>query len=788
MFQNYLKIAFRQLARHRAFTFINLLGLVSGLTVAMFILLYVWEELHYDRFQEHADRTWRIVRQHENVPPAVTCAWPVGTYAEEKLPEVEAATHLLRCVPDPVLARGQEGFYETGGFYVDKNFFEIFSYPLQYGTEATAFSSPNSILLNREMAAKYFNQEDPTGKTLQLNGTTDYVVTGVFDKLPGNSHFNFRFLLYTDQLASLMPVPLESDWWFMVFQTYIRTTEGINSDDLGRRITATVHENSEDEADFIPQRLTDIHLHSDFGGELQANSDLRMVCLLLGIAAIILVLGCTNYINLTTSLFSKRLEEVGVRKAIGAEKGQLVTQFLTESLLMTTIAFVISISLVEMLLPLAGSFTGQVSSLGPGGHLTFLITMLGMATLTGLLSGIYPSLQASRTDSLGLLKRQSALTGGRTPVWKWLVTGQFSLAIVLIFSTLLVWQQLDFMQNKKLGFDEEHLIAVPVRDKNLMDKPDFVKNFFRGNPSVLSVSSSTNLPTIAAPATTLEPLPGSGGDKFKSHLYFVDDAYLRTLGIELLAGENFKPGAGTDTLHPVLVNEQLALSMGWEEPSQSVGKSIGFWGQQYRVGGVVKNFHLETVRRSILPLILLPEMGKCEGLVMRLQSGKLSGHLASIERAWNEIAPGQPFAYNFLDEKVALQYESERKYRGIISGATMLALLIANLGLFGLMAFAVERRRKEIGIRKVLGAKTSGIVGLLSKDFLKLVLIALVIASPLAYFFMEKWLQDFAYRIDIQWTVFALAGIVAVAVAFLTVSFQSVKAALANPVKSLRSE
>ena len=482
-------------------------------------------------------------------PPSVTAAYPLAPLIEDQLPEVLHTTRIMKYWFDPVLSTEEEGFYEPEGYFVDEHFFDVFDFPLAAGSAEAAFNAPNAILLTRPLAEKLFGSEDPIGRSITYNASHDFVVTGVFDEIPGNSHFSFRYLLFSNRLADLLELPLDT-WGFNAFHTYVVAAPNVDSEQLGQRITGTVQAHSDDEGRYFVQPISDIHLRSDYGGELQANSDIRFVWLLLGIAGIILLLACVNYTNLTISLFNRRLREVGVRKTVGASRSQLFTQFLIESLLLTLLAFCLAVITVELVVPFAQGFTGQQISLNPMGQTIFIGAMLGVALLTGLISGLYPAWIVSRHQSLGLMQGIKTSFSRRTLVLKGLVAGQFALATLLIFNTFLLYQQLDFMQNKKLGYEEERVIVAPVRDPLLLERPALVKQQFLNNPAVAAVASSATLPTLPAPATTLAPLPDSQREPFKTFFYFIDEAYLETFGITLIAGGNFEASDESDEANP----------------------------------------------------------------------------------------------------------------------------------------------------------------------------------------------------------------------------------------------
>ena len=624
--------------------------------------------------------------------------------------------------------------------YIDDRFFEVFDFPLAQGQRDQVLATPNAIILSETAAEKYFGEEDPLGKTLVYNAEEIFTVTGVLAPMPGNSHFDFDVLIKPADLSALIGISgLEENWGLQAFITYVKIPAGPDLTALEEEVTSFVNGVSELEGDHSFFPLTAIHLNSEVNGELGTNSSWQFVGLLLGICAIILLLAAINYTNLTTSIFNKRVKEVGIRKTVGAQRRQLLLQFLGESMLMSLSALVVAIMFVQVALPALRQATDRSLVLDSSAVAMLYGGAALIALLTGLLAGLYPSWFIAGQWQQPLL-RSLRPRPSRTPLWKWLVVGQFALATLLLVNTGMILQQVQFMQNKPLGFDEELLVTIPVRDQELTDNPALVKTALQQLPGVEAVSSTAHYPGANAPGTTFGGDPERQTEPFKAEIYFVDEDYLPTIGVEFVAGRNFA-GPTEAEKNAIVLNERAAIAFGFLEPAAALDETISFWGADRRVVGIVRDFHHASTRQPIEPIILTPDFDYCQGLVVKLRSGELNDRLAGLSSAWAGLSDTQPFAYRFLDEDIARYYAAERQFTKILTGAALLSLLIACLGLLGLTAFAVERRTKEMGIRKVLGASAASIMGLFNREFLVLVLVAILFAIPLAWWVMQSGWQ-----------------------------------------------
>ena len=787
MLKNYLKISLRTLQKYKGYAFINVFGLAIGLACCLLIVLFVRDELNYDRFHENADRTYRIVRQEGQLAPSVTVAAPLAPALATTFPEVEHATRMFHYWFTPLLSRGDEGFYEDRIFFTDGAFFDVFDFTLLRGNAASALREPFSILLTETMARKYFGDEDPIGQTLTMNAAHPFTVTGILEDPPRTSHFTFDFLAAIESLPAVMGWPtVMENWGLGAFYTYLVLPEGYDPALLDEKLAE--YNPSGVAARYFVQPLTDIHLNSNYRGEIEPGSDIRYVWLLSGIALMILLLACMNYTNLATARFARRMREVGIRKVVGAQRGQLMGQFLGESVLLSMVALLVALALLEGLLPAFSTLIDGTLTFEIVEDYSLLAAIVGVALLAGLIAGSYPAFYLSAFHPGTALKGVQN-RGRRTPLRKVLVVTQYAIAVVLLAGTGIVYQQLNYMRTAKLGFEKEQLVIIPVRDERVQARPDAAKAAFSALSEVMSVSSSTSLPGTPMSGTSDARRAGAADDEpFQINLGWIDADYVETLDIGMAAGRDFSDAFPTDHEETLLLNENAARQFGWARAEDAIGEVINIWGEQRQVIGVMNNFHFESLRESIEPLLFFPEMDECRGLIVRLRTNDLAATMGNLEAAWKGLSTTQPFTYSFLDDTLETLYVAETRWGRIIGTATLFALLIACLGLFGLASFLAEQRTKEIGVRKALGASAPQIALLLSSAFARLVVVAFVVATPIAYFAAQRWLDTFAYRITLSGWVFLAAGLIALGVALLAVSYQSVKAALADPVKALRYE
>jgi len=784
MIKNYLKIALRNLARHKGYSFINIAGLAIGMACCILILLWVQDEVSYDRFHENGRNIYRVLQNINFADHSTTWAinqGPLGPSLEQDYPEIVNTTRYTR--RRLRFNYGEKTFDEVAAM-ADGSIFEMFTFPLLRGDPATALSDPFSIVLTEEMAEKYFGDEDPLGKVLKADNTWDFLVTGILKEVPHNSHIRFDFVIpfvFGRELNYTV-----DRWNNSQFTTYVQLQEGIPVEEVISKISRHLFEKPtiEKDASLTLQPLSRIHLYSNY--EFDApHGDMTYVLIFSLVAFFILLIACINFMNLTTARSGNRAREVGMRKVSGAYKSDIIKQFFGESLLLAFIALVISVCLVLLLLPVFNNLAAkELSLLGMGSQ--WLLFGLGViALLTGLVSGIYPALFLSAFQPVKVLKGSSHSKAKGALFRKALVVFQFSLAILLLVCTTIVYNQLNYMSNKKLGYEKEHLLYFGMRGE-IRQKFDAVKSELLQNPHVLSVSAGSNVPTYGYSfSNSLWKWEGQDPDEeILMRATFVDEGFFKTLGMEIIEGRPFSREFATDA-NAYMVNQNAAAAMGM---SSALGKTLSGGNRTGSIVGVVKDYHFRSLRQEIDPLILIFSPDNSGVLFTRLRGEDMPKTIGYIEGVWNKFAPGFDFNFRFMDEALDDLYRAEQRTGTIFRYFSFLAILISCLGLFGLASFMAEQRTKEIGIRKVLGATVSNIVMLLSKDFTKWVLVANVLAWPVAYYAMSRWLQGFAYRTPVSWWAFLIAGVLALLIALFTVSFQAVKAALTNPAETIKYE
>lgn len=804
MLKNYFKITVRNLRKQFGYTTINILGLAVGIACCLLIFLYVQHELSYDRHHEKADRIFRVgldARIGDKDFLAPISPEPMREALVTDFPEVEAATRLFAF--DNVVSVGHDDryFLEKGFFYADSTVFEVFTFSLLQGDPTTALTDPFTVVLTASTAQKYFGEANPVDATLLIDGR-DYRITGVMEDVPAASHVRFDFLASMGSTRAT-----QNDTWLSNnFYTYFVLHEGVDHEAFEAKLEDLVQHYVGPAAQqalgmtvdeyraaggryrYFVQPLTDIHLHSHLDYEIAPNGNAAYVYALSAIAVLILLIACINFMNLATARSASRAREVGIRKTLGSNRGQLIRQFLLEATVMSLLALVVAILLVQVLLPLFNNIAGTSLTNVYVRDGRFLAGMVGLALVVGVLAGSYPAFFLAAFRPVAVLKGTSQ-RGSNTLLRNGLVVFQFAISIALIVCTGVIFNQMRYMQDKNLGFDQEHIVVIE-RAWTLRDQREAFRQHLLRTPSVQHVSFTNNLPTrlVGDNAWQREGAPANEVQSLR--VIYADDHLLPTLDMELVAGRNFSPELATDSTG-VILNEAAVALMGWDDPlgQQLIQPELNsdVPGTRYTVIGVVKDFHYESLHQDIDPLaIQLSAFGQY--WAVRIAPTDLPETVAALRAAWQQFVPEEPFEYSFLDADFDALYGAELRTSQLFKAFSILAILIACLGLFGLASFLIQQRTKEVGIRKVLGATVPGIVALLSKDFARLVLVAMVIAWPVAYLVARSWLQDFAYRISIPWEIFLIAGLVALAIAFLTVSYQSIKAATADPVKSLRYE
>jgi len=811
MFKSYFTIAIRNLSRNKAFSFINIFGLAVGLATCLLIMLYIFDELSYDRQHTKGDHIYRIAsvggKQNDRWAGA---PGPLGWTARKELSEVEEVTRLLTFPDIKTMLLRYEGdatprqFFESNGYYVDSSFFTIFTYDFLYGKAATALNQPNSMVVSEQLALKFFGRANPLGKVMVITtpfGKMNYTIAGVFDDSRNKSHIPGNFFLSLRNMDMGKWAEQQTNWATNnIFYTYVLLKD--KTDPLlfekhlqrffARHAAPDLKAMGVSKTLFL-QPVKNIYLHSAIGGEIAANGNITYLYILTSIAAFILLIACINFMNLSTARSEKRGKEVGVRKVIGAQRGSLIRQFLGESFIMCLLALIGAIVLVIAFLPSFNNLTHKY--LRPADQPSLIVWIIGLTLGTGLLAGLYPALYLSAFKPISVLKGKIINSFSAKAIRKGLVVFQFSISICLVLGALVIWQQLSFVKDQDLGFNKDQQVILPLElgFDNSEANYTALKNELLQDPHITSVTCGSSYPGI----TNIEdmlfyPDGKTANDNVDIALSAIDHDYLKNLGFILASGRGFSASPHRDSAS-IILNEKAVNGLGYTLDN-AVGKNIHFDFKHqlytFRIIGVVKDFNFESLHSNIKPFAFTSGAfaDKYSYLIASFKTTDYKALVASLGNIWYKINPNTPFEYSFLDQDFQNNYKKEELASQIVVYFTAIAIFIACLGLFGLTAFSAEQRVKEIGVRKVLGASVKDVTILLSKDFVKLVGLAILIASPVGWFIMSKWLQGFAYRTPIHWWIFALAGSGAVIIALVTVSFQAIKAALANPVRSLRAE
>ena len=813
MLLNYLKFGLRNLGRKKVYSFINIFGLAVGLACFLFIALYIFDELTYDRFHKDGDSIYRIVEHKTSTAGkesnVISIAYNISKKAEKDFPEIQQTTRFSMLGRSNVInSENNKVFYEDYAIG-DPGFFKVFDFPHVEGSLQHALDNPYSVVLTDETAKKFFGGTDVVGKTLRADlDSTPYKVTAVI-RMPNNSHLRFN-LLFSE--ATLYSNPrfltfLSSDWSSNTFVSYLKLKSNARIEQTEAKLNQLVAANrpagENVKSNFVLQPLYKIHFHSaGFDGEIGKSGNLMHMYVFGIVALFVLLIACINYINLTTARFASRSKEIAVRKVTGAAQRSLVYQFLSESFLVTFIALVLALFTVKLLLPSYNAFTEKQLSLGLQTDYRIWLGIFLITIVAALLSGIYPAIFQARLKPFLLLKNN--MVSGKTnfSIRRTLVVFQFSLSIIMIVATMVVFQQLKYVGSKDMGFNKEQLLVVDINSGRVRRAAETIKSEFAKLSGVKSVSVTSRVPgewKIIPKVKVAKELKDAGKSE-DAYYMAVDNNFLETYEVKLISGRNFTGNDATDS-GSVLLNETAAKMLGISRSSNQIIKipSVAFSGNasalnqpfEARVIGIVKDFNFQSLREQIAPLIISYQRNPVHNIdyfTARINTGSSTQLLKEMESVLRGIDASHLFEYNFLDKQWDNFYREDQKRQIIFLGVALMTILIACLGLFGLATYAAQQRIKEIGVRKVLGASVSSIVSMLSKDFLKLVLISAVIAFPIAGWAMNKWLQDFAYRIQIPWWVFAGAGLLALVIAWLTVGLQAYRAAVRNPVKALRTE
>jgi len=808
MFKNYLKIAWRNLIKNSAYSVINIGGLAIGITACLLILQYVAFETSYENFHENKDRVYRVKQERYNAGKLETewagGAFAVGNSFKEAIPEIEDYVKVVQ-TQDIIVDVNDETLKIDQVFFATNSFFDVFSYPLLAGDAKSVLKEPGTAAISESVALKIFGIKDVVGKTLPISGGRDYRITGVYKDMPSNTQLKPNFLA---SYATFLGMVKENsngeenpeEWWDSDgCLTYLMLRKGANPNSVEAKFPPVVVENESDftiesnsSAKYLLMPITDIHLYSNFMMEPGATGNGKTVYLLLGIAFFIIIIAWVNYINLATARAIGRAKEVGVRKAVGSNRKQLIAQFFFESALFNAVALILALALMAVMIPAFNQLSGQELSYTLFTKSTFWIGLTGLFVVGVFLSGAYPAFVLSSFKPVAVLKGKMVNTQQGALLRKSLVVFQFAASLFLLIGTLTVYKQIQFMRQQSLGLDiDKTLVVVPpiVADSTYLSQMISFKENLLKFPSIKSVAAATTIPG--------QPVNwNAGGIKLVSQdqelgkqyrVIGVDYDYVDQFGLNLIAGRAFSEEFGTDP-EAVIFNRAGIAQLGFSNPEEAIGKQIDFWGNQYKIIGVSENFNQESLRLPYEPLVirLIPDVRGF--FTMKLNTDDVGQTIAQVRTEWNKFFPGNTYEYFFLDDHFNDQYQADQRLGKVFGLFTGLAILVACIGLFGLASFTTLQRTKEIGIRKVLGASVLGILKLLYKEFAVLLVIAFLISIPIAWFTTSNWLQSYAFRIDIHWSFFLFPFVAIMLIALVTVSFQSIKASLANPVKSLRTE
>jgi len=793
MVKNYLKITIRNIRKHKGYSFINISGLAVGMACCILILLWIKDELSFDRFHENTDVIYRVTEHQYNssgdyFPVAVT-PWPLADALKNDFPEIVESAR-LRILSGRLISYKDKKIYERDFVAVDPSFLKMFSFPLKKGDISTVLTEPNTILITEEAAARYFGREDPIGKILTYNNRYDFKIIGVLENTPHNSHIHFDFLVPFE--STLREFGWTDSWGTNNYTTYVQLGDNTSIQHISDKVYDYLKKiNAKTGTRLILQPLADIHLRSDYAIDLYGHTENTAIYVYAFsvIALFVLLIACINFMNLSTARSEKRSKEVGLRKVVGANRLNIITQFYGESLFMTLISFFASLALVYLLLPAFNNVSGKLLTLNSIKEPVFLLGLFGIMLMTGLISGSYPALVQSSfrpVDSIKGIGLKHSSKSGKSLFRRTLVVTQFTLSILLIVGTLIVYKQINYMLNKELGYEKQSVIYF-IKRANVRTQYDAFKSELLRDPNITGITTSSDVPTYTVHSTGAFSWEGKDPEtNFLIHQFSVDFDYTKTFDMNIIAGRDFSREFPVDaTTKSFIVNETAVKAMGLKDP---VGSKFTLYRNSGQIIGVIEDFHYKSLQKEIEPLVLRIEPQRDSYIFVKFRSEQTKEAIASVSNVYNSFNPDFPLKYTFLDEAVAQLYNSEQKTKTIFNYFTLIAILISCLGLYGLASYMAQQKTKEIGIRKVLGASILNIVTNLSKEFILLVCMANAIAWPLAYFVMNKWLHNFAYRINIDLFIFIYAGLVSTLLGLITVSYHTVKSATANPVDSLRYE
>ncbi|MEJ8804299.1 ABC transporter permease [Pontibacter sp. H249] len=808
MFRNYFKTAYRNLFRHKAFSLINISGLALGLTACLLIGLFVYDELQYDKFLPEGDRVYRVYNDM-SAKEAGSFVAPVppmyGTTLDQNFPQVEEVVRILMLQFDAnnLVEFGEKSLYEKGRTFTDSNFFKVFRLPFKYGSPEKALTDPSSIVISDQFSERVFGDIDPVGKQITVN-KLPYIVRGVF-RSSDKFHLPVNFILPME--AAELPAERMKKWSWQQFYTYVKLNKGTDANLVQSKFRNIVKQQIDPDQNkpynYLPvfQPLHEVYLYSaDFKYDQSIRGNITYVKALGIIAVFILLIACFNFVNLATAKSMQRAKEVGVRKSIGASRSQLVIQFLSETVILTLISIIFAAALTSLVLPSLNAFTGKEMSFNIFTQPLLLVLLLCLTLVVGLLAGFYPALVLSGFKPVKVLK-SAVVVDTKVGRIQWLRHGliviQFALSVFLIICAFVVYKQVSYLHNKDLGFNKEQIMFFQMRGDNMFKNYETFQNELKKVPGIKNVSIGYGFPGDATAGDGITTLINGEQKNHGVTQLMVDYDYFNTLNVKVLAGRPFSKDYRTDADHAFMLNETAVRELGYGTPEQALGQPLRWhvWNDQNpdslkegKIIGVVKDFHFKSLYDKVEPTVLQIFPNAYWKVAVKLDASNIGRAIDEVKKVWSKFSPDYPIEYIFMDENFEKMYKAEDKLKTLLWIFTGIAIFVACLGLYGLAAYAAERRKKEIGIRKVLGAENATIVALLSKEFLALVVVAALIAFPLAWYAMHVWLQDFAYRIEMPLWAFLVAGVVAAFIAFLTISYQALKAARVNPILNLRFE
>ncbi|MDB5116589.1 MAG: FtsX-like permease family protein [Mucilaginibacter sp.] len=793
MIKNYFKTASRYLWKNKTFSFVNIIGLSTGICVCFFALLYVHFELNHDTYNQKVDNIYRLVTDLKT--PSGTnnesTSALVGPAMKATFPEIKDMARVF--MDDMIIQSNPDNAVKEEVAYADSSVFKIFTWPLLRGNLSHMFDAPCNVVLSETAAKKYFGHNDPLGQTLMINGQTKATVTGIMKDIPYSSHLRVDFIF---SISTLLDDNWNNSWTRFGFYTYFLLQPGQSAASLQSKLPAFVKANfnqSEFKYQLALEPLNKVYLYGKPRGHrtgTSASGSITNIYIISVIAALVLFIACFNFINLTTAFSLQRVKEIGVRKVLGASKYQLILQFFMDAMILCILAFLIALLFAILLLPLFNQLAGTVVVDSIFNNLRNVLWLLLLAIVVGILSGTYPALFLSGFKPVSSLKGKTGSSGTGLVLRRSLVVAQFSISIFLILATAIVYMQLNFMQNQQLGFQKDHKLVIDYQfNQYINQRTEGIKQQLAGIPGVGLVSFSSSIPGTSNNKfnTTIENSQ-AGNQQQITDVYFIDDLFLKQFHIDIIAGRGFSKNLAADSMKSMLINQAMLKSLGFKNADDAIGKHFTQLHHQGQIVGVIKDFHNHSFLETIQPLTLRVDSSHLTNITIDITSPNVRATVSKLESAWKKMIPGIPFIYFFADEAYNQQYIAQERFGKLFICFAIMAIVISCLGLIGLSAYNIEQRKKEIGLRKVLGAPVHSIILMLSQDFIRLIIIALLITSPISWWAMHNWLQKFAYRINIPIWVFILSGLAAIVIALITISFQSIKVALANPIKSLRSE